>query len=96
MDQTLERGTTLGEAVIEAGAVRFRPILLTAGTVVVGALVILFDPIFEGLAISLLFGAIASTILTLLVVPLVHYMVEKGRHENPLPAAWRVRDNAES
>jgi multidrug efflux pump subunit AcrB len=95
VDQTLASGTTLGEAVVEAGAVRFRPILLTAGTVVVGALVILFDPIFEGLAISLLFGAIASTILTLMVVPLVYYMVEKGRFENALPAAWRVREDAE-
>ena len=96
VDQTLERGTTLGEAVVEAGAVRFRPILLTAGTVVVGALVILFDPIFEGLAISLLFGAIASTVLTLLVVPLVHFMVEKGQYENPLPAAWRKQKNAKN
>jgi len=96
VDQTLESGTTLGEAVVEAGAVRFRPILLTAGTVVVGALVILFDPIFEGLAISLLFGAVTSTILTLLVVPLVYYMVEKGGHKNALPAAWRVRKDAEN
>ena len=58
----LERGRTLGEAVVEAGAVRFRPILLTAGTVVVGALVILFDPIFQGLAIALMTGAMASTV----------------------------------
>ena len=77
-------------AVIEAGAVRFRPILLTAGTaLVVGGLVILLDPIFQGLAISLMTGAIASTVLTLLVVPLVHFMVEKGRHPRPLPDAWR-------
>ncbi|GAB4226901.1 MAG: efflux RND transporter permease subunit [Acidobacteriota bacterium] len=75
----LEGGKPLDEAVIEAGAVRFRPILLTAGTVVVGAFVILFDPIFEGLAVSLMFGAFASTVLTLVVVPLVHYMVEARR-----------------
>jgi hypothetical protein len=56
--------------------------------VVVGALVILFDPIFEGLAISLMAGAIASTVLTLVVVPLVYYMVEKHRYERPLPEAW--------
>jgi len=86
---SLERGKTLAEAVLDAGAVRFRPILLTAGTVVVGAFVILFDPIFEGLAISLMMGALASTILTLVVVPLVYYMVEKGSHEDPIPAAWR-------
>jgi multidrug efflux pump subunit AcrB len=85
---SLERGKTLAEAVLDAGAVRFRPILLTAGTVVVGAFVILFDPIFEGLAISLMMGALASTILTLLVVPLVYYMVEKGGHDEPIPAAW--------
>jgi multidrug efflux pump subunit AcrB len=84
----MERGISLGEAVVEAGAVRFRPILLTAGTVVVGALVILFDPIFQGLAISLMTGAIASTVLTLVVVPLVHYMVEKRNHPDPLPVEW--------
>lgn len=71
-----DRGTDLETSVIEAGAVRFRPILLTAGTVVVGAVVILFDPIFQGLAIALMGGAIASTVLTLLVVPLVYYMTE--------------------
>ncbi len=85
----LEGDKSLAEAVIEAGAVRFRPILLTAGTVVVGAFVILFDPIFEGLAVSLMFGAFASTVLTLVVVPLVHFMAEAGRHDNALPADWR-------
>jgi multidrug efflux pump subunit AcrB len=74
---SLESGKGLAESIIEAGAVRFRPILLTAGTVVVGAFVILFDPIFQGLAIALLTGAIASTVLTLVVVPVVYYMVEK-------------------
>ena len=64
-------------------------LLLALGTVVVGALVILFDPIFQGLAISLMTGAIASTVLTLLVVPLVHFMVEKRRHAQPVPAAWQ-------
>jgi multidrug efflux pump subunit AcrB len=71
----------LRQAVIEAGAVRTRPILLTAGTVVIGAFVILFDPVFQGLAISLMGGAIASTALTLLIVPLIYFMVEK-RLEN--------------
>jgi multidrug efflux pump subunit AcrB len=84
----LERGRTLGEAVVEAGAVRFRPILLTAGTVVVGALVILFDPIFQGLAIALMTGAMASTVLTLVVVPLVYFMVERRNHPDALPQAW--------
>ena len=75
------RGRSLADAVIEAGSVRLRPILLTAGTVVVGAIVILFDPIFEGLAIALMFGALASTLLTLVVVPLVYFMMEGGRIE---------------
>lgn len=72
----LAEGAHLKEAVIEAGAVRTTPILLTAGTVVIGAVVILFDPIFQGLAISLMGGTIASTFLTLLIVPLIYYMVE--------------------
>ncbi len=74
---SLDQGASLRQAVIEAGAVRTRPILLTAGTVVIGATVILFDPIFQGLAISLIGGAIASTALTLLIVPLVYYMIER-------------------
>jgi multidrug efflux pump subunit AcrB len=86
---SMEQGKTLGEAVIEAGAVRIRPILLTAGTVVVGAFVILFDPIFQGLAISLMSGAIASTVLTLIVVPMVHFLIERPRHEQPVPEEWR-------
>ncbi len=73
----VNEGAALKQAVIEAGAVRTTPILLTAGTVVIGAFVILFDPIFQGLAISLMGGTIASTVLTLLVVPLVYYMMER-------------------
>ncbi|MCX2741443.1 efflux RND transporter permease subunit [Pontibacter anaerobius] len=80
VDLRLEEGIPLKQAVIEAGAVRTTPILLTAGTVVIGAFVILFDPIFQGLAISLMGGTIASTVLTLLVVPLVYYMIEKKNH----------------
>jgi len=71
-------GVPLEEAIIEAGAVRTRPIALTAGTVVIGAIVILFDPIFQGLAVALIAGAIASTVLTLLVVPGIYYLVKRG------------------
>ena len=78
----LSEGISLKQAVIEAGAVRTTPILLTAGTVVIGAFVILFDPIFQGLAISLMGGTIASTVLTLLVVPLVYYMIESKKCKN--------------
>ena len=77
----LDEGVPLKQAVIEAGAVRTTPILLTAGTVVIGAFVILFDPIFQGLAISLMGGTIVSTVLTLLVVPLVYYMIEKKNYK---------------
>ncbi len=73
-------GVPLKQAAIEAGAVRTTPILLTAGTVVIGAFVILFDPIFQGLAISLMGGTIISTILTLLVVPLMYYLIEHKKH----------------
>jgi multidrug efflux pump subunit AcrB len=62
---------------LEAGAVRFKPILLTALAAMIGAAVILFDPIFQGLAISLLFGLISSTLLTVLVIPAI-YIVLKG------------------
>ena len=77
----LEDGVPLKLAVIEAGAVRTTPILLTAGTVVIGAFVILFDPIFQGLAISLMGGTIVSTVLTLLVVPLVYYIIERKNYK---------------
>ncbi|MDE5416537.1 efflux RND transporter permease subunit [Labilibaculum sp. DW002] len=76
----LAEGSPLKEAIIEAGAVRTTPILLTAGTVVIGAVVILFDPIFQGLAISLMGGTIASTFLTLLIVPLIYYITEKKNY----------------
>jgi multidrug efflux pump subunit AcrB len=71
-------GVPLRDAVLEAGAVRTRPIALTAGTVVIGAIVILFDPIFQGLAVSLITGAIASTVLTLIVVPGIYFLVRGG------------------
>lgn len=74
----LNEGADLKSAIIEAGAVRTTPILLTTGAVVIGASIILFDPIFQGLAISLVAGAIVSTMLTLIVVPLIYYMTEKG------------------
>ncbi len=78
----IQDGVDLRQAVIEAGAVRTTPILLTAGTVVIGAIVMLFDPIFQGLAISLLGGTIFSTFLTLLAVPLLYYYLERGKNKN--------------
>lgn len=75
----LHEGAPLKQAIIDAGAVRTTPILLTTGAVVIGASIILFDPIFQGLAISLVAGAIVSTILTLIVVPVIYYMTEKKK-----------------
>ena len=78
------QGMSLEKAVVDAGAVRFRPMLLTAAAVVVGASVILFDPIFQGLAISLMAGEVASTVLSRMAVPVLYYMVQKriGPHGN--------------
>jgi multidrug efflux pump subunit AcrB len=85
----LAQGMPLEEAVMDAGAVRFRPMLLTAAAVVVGAFVILFDPIFQGLAISLMAGEVASTLLSRMAVPVLFYMAERharGTHALKSPA----------
>jgi multidrug efflux pump subunit AcrB len=75
----LQEGMSLDAAVIDAGAVRFRPMLLTAAAVVVGAGVILFDPIFQGLAIALMAGEIASLALSRMTVPIVYFVVNRKR-----------------
>jgi len=77
IETRLHQGMSLVDAVIESGAVRFRPIALTSGAIIVGAIVILFDPIFAGLAVSLFFGALVSTVLTLFVVPLFYYLYKE-------------------
>jgi multidrug efflux pump subunit AcrB len=69
----IKKGVELKEAVVHAGVVRFRPMLLTASAVVVGSFVMLFDPIFQGLAISLMFGEIAATVLSRFAVPVLYY-----------------------
>jgi multidrug efflux pump subunit AcrB len=75
------QGMPLADAVVDAGAVRFRPMLLTAAAVVVGASVILFDPIFQGLALSLMAGEVASTLLSRMAVPVLYYMTERRKEE---------------
>jgi multidrug efflux pump subunit AcrB len=70
-------GMPLEQAVVDAGAVRFRPMALTAAAVVVGSAVILFDPIFQGLAISLMAGEVASLLLSRMTVPVLYYMVAR-------------------
>ena len=77
----LRRALPLEQAVIDAGAVRFRPMVLTAAAVIVGAAIILFDPIFQGLAISLMAGEVASLLLSRMTVPVLYYMAK--RHERP-------------
>jgi multidrug efflux pump subunit AcrB len=73
----LQQGMPLDQAVVDAGAVRFRPMMLTAAAVVVGASVILFDPIFQGLAIALMAGEVASLLFSRMTVPILYFM-EKG------------------
>jgi len=75
----LRDGMPLEQAVVDAGAVRFRPMALTAAAVVVGAGVILFDPIFQGLAISLMAGEVASLLLSRVAVPVMYYMSRRRR-----------------
>ena len=76
------------EVLLEAGAIRFKPILLTALAAMIGAAVILTDPIFQGLAISLLFGLASSTALTVLVIPAI-YVVLRGERSRHSTAAAR-------
>jgi len=73
----LKEGMALDEAVIDAGAVRFRPMMLTAAAVVAGSSVILFDPIFQGLAIALMAGEIASLLLSRMTVPVLFYVMRR-------------------
>jgi len=82
----LSMGEPLEQAVIDAGAVRFRPMMLTAMAVVVGAAVILFDPIFQGLAISLMAGEVASLLLSRMTVPVLFYVTRRRDiHTTPTP-----------
>jgi len=87
----LKQGMPLADAVIDAGAVRFRPMMLTAAAVIAGSAVILFDPIFQGLAISLMAGEVASLLLSRMTVPILYYLSERrkdartGRADSDVP-----------
>ena len=72
------QGLSLQQAVIDAGAVRFRPMVLTAAAVIVGGVVILFDPIFQGLAVALIGGEVAATVLSRMAVPVLYYLARRG------------------
>ena len=83
-----DEGRPLREVLLEAGAIRFKPIVLTAAAAMIGASVILFDPIFQGLAISLLFGLASSTLLTVLVIPAIYVVLrDDGRPAKATPPA---------
>jgi multidrug efflux pump subunit AcrB len=79
IDGAVREGFTLEEAVVRAGAIRAKPIALTAVAAMLGALFIIDDPIFQGLAVSLLFGIFVSTVLTLVVIPVLYYAYLKRR-----------------
>ncbi|HVG54578.1 MAG TPA: efflux RND transporter permease subunit, partial [Vicinamibacterales bacterium] len=83
----LREGHPLEQAVVDAGAVRFRPMALTAAAMIVGAAVILFDPIFQGLAISLMAGEVASLLLSRMAVPVLYYMAKRRERTEPVPTA---------
>ncbi len=83
----LRDGMPLEQAVVDAGAVRFRPMALTAAAVIVGSAVILFDPIFQGLAISLMAGEVASLFLSRMAVPVMYCMSQRRLQAAPVPAA---------
>jgi multidrug efflux pump subunit AcrB len=87
------RGRTLRDAVLEAGAVRFRPIALTAAAVVIGGLVMVSDPIFQGLAVALMSGAVVATLLTMIVVPILYWEL-RWREVARAAAAARGVDRA--
>ena len=87
IEQRLEEGVPLEKAVVDAGAIRFRPMLLTAAAVIVGAFVILFDPIFQGLAISLMAGEVASLALSRMTVPIVYFLMRR-REERRAERRW--------
>jgi multidrug efflux pump subunit AcrB len=83
-------GMPLSEAVLDAGEVRFRPMLLTAAAVVVGSSVMLFDPIFQGLAVSMMAGEVAATLLSRAAVPVLYYMLRRAEEKKVSPAASRT------
>jgi multidrug efflux pump subunit AcrB len=95
IEQRLAEGMPLAEAVVDAGAVRFRPMLLTALAVVVGSSVVLSDPIFQGLAIALMAGEIASLLISRMAVPVLYFMAKTGvRNMKPLRLDRRSESNA--
>jgi multidrug efflux pump subunit AcrB len=86
----LREGMPLDQAVIDAGAVRFRPMLLTAAAVIAGSAVMLFDPIFQGLAIALMAGEVASLLLSRMTVPILYFLQARRYFHPPQPPEHAV------
>ncbi|MDZ7782303.1 MAG: efflux RND transporter permease subunit [Halioglobus sp.] len=78
-----EEGASVSDAIASAGEVRMRPILLTAGTTLLGNMIITLDPVFSGLALAIIFGIIASTFFTLAVVPAAYYLIFRDPEDSP-------------
>ena len=95
INHALAAGRPLHEAVIDAAAVRAKPIVLTAVAAMLGGFFILNDPIFQGLAVSLIFGILVSTVLTLLVIPLLYYAWLHRQGEHPHLPGSRIDDEEE-
>jgi len=91
IQDNLKQGMPLAEAVRQAGAVRLRPILLTMLAIILGSAIMVPDPVFGGLAISLIFGTLASTVLTVFVVPTLYYL-DALRREGLTPQAGLAVD----
>ncbi|MEY8200869.1 MAG: efflux RND transporter permease subunit, partial [Colwellia sp.] len=90
ISQAQQQGASIKESLIQAGAVRMRPVLLTAGTTLLGNLIITLDPVFSGLAIAIIFGIISSTVFTLLVIPIVYSLVFDGNKDTDNEVAHQL------
>ncbi len=93
---SLARGRTLFEAIMESRVVRLRPILLTAGAAMLGAVPIIIDPIFSGLAWSLIFGLFASTLFTLFVIPIAYWLIYSNKPGHGLPTSMMAMEEAQT
>jgi len=91
---SLARGRTLFEAIMESRVVRLRPILLTAGAAMLGAVPIIIDPIFSGLAWSLIFGLFASTLFTLFVIPIAYWLIYANKPGHGLSQSTMAMEDA--
>ncbi|MEO1942582.1 MAG: efflux RND transporter permease subunit [Campylobacterales bacterium] len=88
----IKQGRTINEAVIEAAATRFRPIILTALAIILASAVIVLDPVWQGLAVALIFGVLVSTLLSVVVVPLLYWRYLISKHKKETHIQYGLRD----